>query len=151
MLTFVDWCLCCYCWHHTFSYIFGQSNKFLLCYPNNWVVFRTQITQIKRIVSLALVIYICGISNICGYIFSNTDYTDWRDYIAYARDEYLWNPEYLWFIYLNTDCTNLRDYLAYARDEYLGDRYFFSNTDHTDLRDISLALGMSICDLLYCE
>ena len=31
--------------------------------------------------------------------FSNTDSTDKRDYLAYARDWYPKNPEYLWFIY----------------------------------------------------
>jgi hypothetical protein len=32
---------------------------------------------------------ICRITEIYGYIFSNTDYTDSRDFLAYAHDEHL--------------------------------------------------------------
>ena len=68
--------------------------------------------------------------------------------LACARDLHLWNLEYLWFIYLNTDCTNLRDYLAYARDEYLGDRYFLFRTQITQIQGIiSLTLRIYICGI----
>ena len=80
-----------------------------------------KIAQIKRIVSLALGIYICEIRYICGYIFSNTDNTDLRD-VSLALGMSICEST-IYFI-SNTDSTDSRDYIAYARDEYLCGLYF---------------------------